>query len=380
MWLTVGLFNEYIHSLEDAFSGLKFLLIGGDALVPSLVSQALAKESPPQRLINGYGPTETTTFAATYEIKSVASGTTSIPIGKPISGTQIYVLDDGLSPVPRGEIGEICIGGDGVARGYANQEAMTSEVFIADPFARVPGGRLYRTGDLGRWGESGDLEFIGRRDQQVKIRGFRIELGEVEAALRRFPDVCQSVAIVQEDRPGGKRLVAYVVLAPMPDPCLDQDSNSTSTNLDMRCRQIREQLRQLLPSHLVPASIIRLDALPLTPNGKIDRAALPKTVSQEYSSSNHVAPSTPTENALSIIWKEALKTDRLGIDDNFFELGGDSMTIIEVIGNVADLLQVDLAFTALYENPTLRQFAISVETMLAKRSKQTPIDPALIPS
>jgi len=148
----------------------------------------------------------------------------------------------------------------------------------------------------------------------------------------------------------------------------------------MRSHQIREQLSQLLPSHLVPASIIRLDALPLNPNGKIDRAALPKLVSQECISSDYVPPSTPTENALCIIWKEALKIDRLGIDDNFFELGGDSMTIIEVIGNVADLLRVDLAFTALYENPTLRQFAISVETMLAKRSEQPNINPALISS
>ena len=211
LWLTVGLFNQYVDALEQAFSGLEYLLIGGDALDPSAVTRARAKPAPPRHLINGYGPTETTTFASTFLITAIAQNAASIPIGKPIANTCIYILDSKMEPVPIGMAGEIYIGGPGVARGYLDQPELTAQRFVSDPFSDVSDARLFRSGDLGRWRADGNIEFVGRNDFQVKIRGFRVEPGEVETALRSYQGVRHAAVIAREDESGDKRLIAYVV-------------------------------------------------------------------------------------------------------------------------------------------------------------------------
>src|SRR5215467_10423443 len=210
LWLTVGLFNQYAEVLREELAGLRYLVIGGDAVDVRVVGRMLA-EGGPQHLLNGYGPTETTTFAAVYEIGGVGEGARSVPIGRPIANTQIYVLDSEGEPVPEGVAGELYIGGAGVACGYMKRAELTAERFVVDPFAKEGegGARMYRTGDLGRWLPEGNIEFLGRNDGQVKIRGFRIELGEIEARLMEHGGVREAVVVAREDEPGEKRLVAY---------------------------------------------------------------------------------------------------------------------------------------------------------------------------
>jgi amino acid adenylation domain-containing protein len=211
MWLTVGLFNEYVDALEEAFSGLEYLLVGGDTLDPSIIARALQKPSPPKHIVNGYGPTETTTFASTFPISAANGIAGTLPIGRPIANTCIYILDGNREPAQIGETGEIHIAGDGIARGYIGQPEATAERFGPDPFSDFPGSRMYATGDLGRWHADGNIEHLGRNDSQVKIRGFRVELGEIEAALRGYPGVKQSVVVACEDEHQQKRLIGYVI-------------------------------------------------------------------------------------------------------------------------------------------------------------------------
>ena len=212
LWLTVGLFNQYAEVLREELAGLRYLVIGGDAVDVRVVGRMLA-EGGPQHLLNGYGPTETTTFAAVYEIGVVGEGARSVPIGRPIANTQIYVLDRQGEPVPAGVTGELYIGGAGVARGYMKRAEQTAERFVVDPFVQEGGARMYRTGDLGRWLPDGNIEFLGRNDDQVKIRGFRIELGEIEARLLEHGGVREAVVVAREEEAGEKRLVAYYTSA-----------------------------------------------------------------------------------------------------------------------------------------------------------------------
>ncbi|HET8799342.1 MAG TPA: amino acid adenylation domain-containing protein, partial [Thermoanaerobaculia bacterium] len=211
LWMTVGLFNQYVDQLPDAFRQLRFLLVGGDALDPRTIRQLLNSANRPEHVVNGYGPTETTTFAITHDIRDVAADARSIPLGRPIANTQIYIVDRRGEPVPVGVAGEICIGGDGVARGYLNRPELTAERFVRDPFAEDPDARMYKTGDRGRWLADGTIEFLGRTDFQVKIRGFRVELGEIETRLGQCAGVRDAVVLAREDVPGDKRLVAYLV-------------------------------------------------------------------------------------------------------------------------------------------------------------------------
>ncbi|HEU0076634.1 MAG TPA: amino acid adenylation domain-containing protein, partial [Longimicrobiaceae bacterium] len=208
LWLTVGLFNEYAEALQDEWRRLRYLIVGGDALDPRVIGGVL-RHGPPAHLLNGYGPTETTTFAVTHEVRQVEEGARSIPLGRPISNTRVYLLDRAGEPVPVGVAGELYIGGAGVARGYQGRPGLTAERFVADPFSGEAGARLYRTGDLGRWRADGTIEFLGRTDHQVKVRGFRIEPGEIEARLVEHPGVREAVVVAREDAPGSRRLVAY---------------------------------------------------------------------------------------------------------------------------------------------------------------------------
>ncbi|MFC6089703.1 amino acid adenylation domain-containing protein [Saccharothrix lopnurensis] len=313
LWLTAGLFHEIAAADPGAFTGLRQLGCGGDVISPEHCA-AVLREVPDLRIVDGYGPTEGTTFASAHAVRPADLAAASLPIGRPVTGTRCYVLDDDLHPVPVGTPGQLHIGGTGLARGYLGHPGLTARRFVADPFGR--GTRLYRTGDLVRWTRDGLLEFLGRADDQVKIRGFRVEPAEVEAALRRHPDVAEAVVVPHEHVPGHKQLVAYVV---------------TGAGAD----ELRAFLSDTLPAHLVPGVFVPLPALPLMVSGKVDRRALPPP--RARSTRAHVAPSGAREEVLARVWAEVLGVERVGADDNFFALGGDSILSIQVVSRAREL-------------------------------------------
>nr|UXB95126.1 non ribosomal peptide synthetase [Pseudomonas syringae] len=342
LWMTAGLFHQYASGLGEAFSRLRYLIVGGDVLDPAVIARVLAN-NPPQHLLNGYGPTEATTFSATYEITSVGNG--SIPIGKPVGNSRLYVLDNQGQPVPLGVPGELYIGGQGVARGYLNRDELTLEKFVADPFDSDPQAQLYRTGDLVRWRTDGNLEYLGRNDEQVKIRGFRVELGEIEARLAEHSEVREAVVLCRQDAPGDKRLAAYVT-ARQPESVLDIE-------------HLRSHLQGLLPDYMVPAAYVQLDALPLTANGKLDRKALPVPDAQSVVSRGYEAPQGDVEKLLASIWADVLKVEQVGRHDHFFELGGHSLLAVTLIERMRQIgLSADVR--ALFSQPTLAALAAAV--------------------
>ncbi|RMR45654.1 Syringopeptin synthetase, partial [Pseudomonas syringae pv. syringae] len=307
LWLTAGLFHQYADGLMEVFAGLRYLIVGGDVLDPAVIARVLAQGAP-QHLLNGYGPTEATTFSTTYEITAADHG--GIPIGRPIANSQVYVLDALRQPVAVGVPGELYIGGQGVAKGYLNRDELSATQFVADPFSGHDGALMYRTGDLGRWRADGNLEYLGRNDGQVKIRGFRIELSEIEAVLATHPAVHEAVLLARQDT-GEKRLVAYFTLRE-PQQTLEIET-------------LRSHLQARLPDYMVPAAYVRLDALPLTANGKLDRKVLPVPDAQALVSRGYEAPQGEVENLLATIWAEVLKVGQVGRHDHFFELGGHSL-------------------------------------------------------
>ena len=354
LWLTASLFNAVIDQAPEALSRVRQLLIGGEALSAPHVRRALSQLNMTE-VINGYGPTETTTFACCYHIARQLNETTcTIPIGRPIANTEVYLLDSNLAAVPVGVTGEVYVGGDGLARGYLNGPELTAERFIPNPFSREPGARLYKTGDLARYLPDGNIEFLGRIDHQVKIRGFRIELEEIETVLADHPGVHQSVAIVREDEPGKNRLAAYVVAKPEFAP--------TTSDL-------RGFLKDKLPEYMVPSAFVMLDALPLTPNGKLDRKALPAPdPSRPDLETRFVAPRTPVEETLARIWTEVLKLEAVGVHDNFFDLGGHSLLATQVVSRMRHALQVEFPLRALFENPTVANLAVHITQIQARRA------------
>jgi acyl carrier protein len=306
------------------------------------VRQVLER-SAPKRLTNGYGPTECTTFAVTYEVKEVPDGATTVPIGRPLANTDVYVLDERMQPVPVGVTGELYLGGVGLAWGYLNRPELTAERFVPHPFSPEPTAKLYRTGDLVRYRPDGNIEFLGRRDAQVKVRGFRIELGEVEAALARHPGVGTVTVMAREDGPGGKQLVAYVV---------PREGQSVELG------GLRAFLKELLPEYMLPSAFVRLEALPLTPNGKVDRKALPAPEQQRAELGGaYVVPEVGVEQSLAAIWSEVLRLDRVGADDNFFDLGGNSLLLQTVHARLESLVGRRVPLVALFQFPTVRALA-----------------------
>ncbi|MDH5538703.1 MAG: amino acid adenylation domain-containing protein, partial [Rhizobacter sp.] len=327
---------------EPALSGadsLRHLVCGGEVMDPSL-AQALQHRLPHTRLGNFYGPTETSIDATHLDVDEAASHWTSIPIGRPIANTRCHVLDDRGQPVPVGVAGELHVGGVGVARGYLNQPALSAERFVADPF--VPGRRLYRTGDLARYRADGQIEYLGRVDLQVKLRGYRIELGEIEAALLARPEVQACAVALREDRPGLKRLVAYVS-GPAAEPAA-----------------LRQFLRQRLPDHMVPEVVVVLAALPRLPNGKLDRKSLPAP-QVTPGDTRHAAPQTATEIAVADVWCEVLGRSRVGLHDNFFDLGGHSLLAMQVVSRLRARLHIELPLLRLFVDPTLQALAGIIE-------------------
>jgi len=349
LWMTVGLFNEYVDRMGTAFRGLKYLIVGGDALEPRTVDRLLRSSYGPRQMLNGYGPTETTTFAAMFAIHGVPERARSVPIGGPIANTQIHILDPMGQEVPVGVAGEIYIAGDGVARGYLNRPELTAERFVNNPFSDTPGERMYRSGDLGCWRADGQIEFLGRNDNQVKLRGFRIELGEIEARLISCPGVREALVVVRVESTGEKRLVAYFTAMPGAEP---ED------------RELRRLLQERLPEYMVPAAWVRLAAFPLTSNGKVDRAALPLPgMSREHGDSS-AGPTTDIERALADIWREVLMRDEIGRDENFFEAGGNSLLAVRALSRAATRLAVHIPMSILYEAPTIAGIARALQEQL----------------
>jgi len=312
------------------------LLSGGEALPRDLADRLLGCGS---ELWNMYGPTETTVWST---LERVRAGSEPVSIGRPLANTEIYVVDARLQPVPAGVPGELLIGGLGVARGYLARPELTAEKFIADPFGARPGRRLYRTGDLARWRRDGRLEVLGRIDHQVKLRGFRIELGEIESVLGEHPAVRQAVVICREDRPGDKRLVAYVVA----------QANDAPTSADLRAF-----VKARLPEYMVPSTCVLLERLPLTPNGKADRRALPAPEATANEGATFAAPRTEEEATLARLWAEVLGVERVGIDDDFFDLGGHSLLATQLISRVQKAFGGELGLRTLFEAPTVAGFA-----------------------
>lgn len=323
MFLTTSLFNQMARGDAGTFTGLRVLLAGGEAIDAGCVRKALSQHGV-KEVVNGYGPTETTTFASCYRVKELEETAATVPIGRAISNTRLYVLDGEMRPVGIGINGELYIGGAGLARGYWGQPGLTAEKFVPDPLGGAGGERLYRTGDLVRWREDGNLEFIGRRDGQIKIRGFRIELGEIEAVLAAHPDVREAVVVAQENQQGDKWLAAYIV------PRQAQSIELGPSEAEQRsCEEILNHVKERLPEYMVPVSCIRIKQLPLNPNGKLDRKAL-ATPKRNAFSRPYEAPCGELEEKLAKIWADVLKVERVGRHDNFFDLGGHSILAIEV--------------------------------------------------
>jgi aspartate racemase len=337
VWLTAALFHQMVDAQLDSLCHVRQILAGGEALSVSHVQKMIANLGN-HRLINGYGPTENTTFTTCHVMTSSSRIGRSVPIGVPISNTQVYVLDPQLQPVPVGVHGELYIGGDGLARGYLNAPELTKERFIAHPFSEEPGARLYKTGDMVRYLADGSIEYIGRRDHQVKIRGFRVELGEIEVTLKEHGAVEEAVVLCRQDTPGEKRLVAYVVLT--------DEAGTTMGDL-------KSFVRSRLPGYMVPSALVSLAAMPLTPNGKIDRHALPQPDRTRRLDSEYVPPRTEAQRIIAAIWQDILKVSHVGIHDNFFDLGGHSLLVMELQRRLGETFHTGLSIVTLFEHPTV---------------------------
>lgn len=340
LWLTAGLFHLMVDERLEDLRGLRQLLAGGDVLSPSHVRRAV-EALPNCKIINGYGPTENTTFTCCHTIDREFAGDSPVPLGRPIGNTTVHILDEAMAPAPIGIPGELFIGGDGLARGYWRQPELTAAKFVADPFSKIPGARLYRSGDLARWRADGVVEFIGRADEQVKVSGYRIELGEIETALRRHEAVRDAAVITRERPNGSKEFAAYVIPA---------------GNADPPAGELRAFLRRTLPDAAIPVEYISTAALPLTGNGKVDRRALSE-VSQP-----HALPSAPPETDLectiSGVWREAIgHAAEIDVNENFFDLGGNSLRAIEAHARLERALDRSFPLTALFQYPTIKSLS-----------------------
>ena len=328
------------------------LLVGGEAMTVSLARQLDALL--PGRLLNMYGPTETTVWSAAHPVTTIGE---SVPIGRPLANTELFVLDAHLQPVPAGVAGELFIGGEGVARGYLNRPGLTAQKFIPHPFRPTPNTRLYRTGDRARFRADGTMEFLGRLDQQVKIRGHRIELGEIETVLRQHAQVRECAVHIWEAAPGDQRLVACVVSEPAR---ARPDAND-----------LRLFLKSRLPDEMVPAAFILLDKLPLTPNGKLDRKALPHPEkARPEGEAAYAAPRTGMEKGIARIWAELLRIETVGLHDNFFDLGGHSLLVVQAQARLRDGFGVNVPVVRLFQHPTVGALARFLENGESRSSLQ----------
>jgi tyrocidine synthetase III len=335
LWLTSPLFNQLSEVNPRIFAPLKYLLAGGDVLSPRHINQ-VRETCKDLQIINGYGPTENTTFSCCHKINKNYRG--SIPIGSPISNSTVYILDKFQRPVPIGLFGELCVGGDGVARGYLNQPELTAEKFVENPFN--PAEKIYKTGDLVKWLPDGTIEFIGRIDNQVKIRGFRIELGEIEARLLQHKDIKEAVVLSKTELGNEKSLCAYI-----------------ATEHKISLPELRSHIGAELPDYMIPSYFIQVDKMPLNQNGKIDIKALSGLSGRIDNSALYVAPRNTTEVKLAQLWNEVLGLERIGIDDNFFELGGHSLKATLLMSKINKEFSVDISLKEIFIDPKIRSLA-----------------------
>jgi len=330
---------------EQAADAASAFVIGGENLVAETL-RLWREHAPATRLFNEYGPTETVVGCCVHEVQIDDPTSGSVCIGRPIANTQLYVLDENMTPVAPGVAGELFIGGTGVGLGYLNRPELTAERFLSDPFSTKTDARLYRSGDLARFRNDGVLEYLGRADDQVKIRGYRIELGEIEANLAAEPSVQACAVIAREDEPGNRQLVGYIV----------PRNGALDTN------ELKESLGTRLPEYMVPSQFMLLDALPLTQNGKIDRKALPAPA--DASRGEGGPPRTETQKAIATVWCELLRTEGIGIQDDFFDLGGQSMTAVGLVTRLRALFNINLEIAVLFERPTIAGLAEAIDMLV----------------
>lgn len=346
VWLTSALFNQVIEELPEMLKGVGQVLVGGEALSVHHVRSAFSYLGSETKIINGYGPTESATFACCYTVpRDLSADATSVPIGRPISNTQVYLLDRDGDLVPPGVAGEMYIGGDGLSLGYLNREELNRTSFVASPLDELPDTRLYRTGDICRYLQDGRVEFIGRIDNQVKVRGFRIELDGIEAALNASEDIRQSVVVMREDEPGDKRIVAYVV---------------STTGEEIALSALRDFLLESLPTYMMPQSVITLKELPLNRRGKVDRTALPPPVRQ-ISHQPVELPQTKLQRTIADVFRHVLKVEDVGLDDNFFDLGGQSLLVMRAHARLKTQFDRVPSITDFFQFPTIRTLAAHLD-------------------
>jgi amino acid adenylation domain-containing protein len=336
------------------------LVLGGEASSWELIGQ-VQEMAPELRILNHYGPTETTVGVLTCEVEGEGEYQTgSVPLGRPLKGARVYVLDRGMEPAGVWVAGEVYVGGEQVARGYLNEAEQTAVRFVPDPFSEECGKRLYRTGDLARYLPDGRVEFLGRADHQVKIRGYRIELGEIEVALKEHGGVSESVVVIRESEEGEKRLVGYVV---------------AREGKELEASELRRYVSERLPEYMVPGAIVKLERMPLTANGKLDRGALPEPEREEEG--EYIAPRTQIEELVAGVWSELLGVARVGVNDNFFELGGHSLLVTRVASRMSEAVQIEIPFQIFFEKRTVAELAESIEAAL--RGEQGLRMPPVVP-
>lgn len=361
LWLTAGLFHQAVDQSFEGLVGLRYLLAGGEVLSVNHVRKALDLMSGDSQLINGYGPTEGTVFTCCHVITDLAPGSISVPIGVPVSNTEVWILDSFLLPVPIGVHGELCIGGEGVARGYHRRPGLTAEKFVANPFSQKSGAVLYKTGDQVRFRAGGKIEFQGRVDYQIKLRGFRIELGEIESVLKSHFSVADTVVLLREDMPGNKQLVAYILpVDETPPPSVEG---------------LRLHLSQSLPTYMIPTHFVVMDVFPLTPNGKVNRRALP---APEQRRETKAAPRHPEEQLLYDIWRGVIQTEQIGIHDVFFEIGGNSLSAIQIVSRIHHTFGVNVPVRAIFEHPSIAELGAYIRALRAQGQDEPGIPP-LVP-
>jgi aspartate racemase len=356
-WFTSGLFSQMVEHELDRLCGVRQVLAGGDVLsVPHV--RRFVHAATGSTLINGYGPTENTTFTCCHRISRDQRIESTVPIGRPISNSEVFVLDPHLNPQPVGVPGELYAGGDGIALGYWNRPELTAERFLPHPFKSDPASRVYRTGDRVRYRDDGTIEFLGRFDHQVKIRGHRVELGEIEAALAQHPSVSEAAVIVEQQGDGSKRLDAYV-----------------AAHVAVSGPELRQDLASRLPEYMLPSTFTVLEDLPKTASGKVDRRALPAL--RTLSSDAHLGtPRNRTEEELARMWCEVLNVKAVGIHDNFFDLGGHSLLSTRIIARIRVHYGVELPLRALFDAPTIAALAARLKTGANDRDRHlVPLQP-----
>jgi len=350
-WSLIKISPAHLHVLGQRLESTSLpcrvnaFVVGGEAL-PTATVELWRSICPEIRLINEYGPTETVVGCSVYDVPLDWTTAASVPIGRPIANTRLYVLDEHLRPLPVGVAGELYIGGAGVARGYLNQPRLTAERFAPDPFSPDPCARMYRSGDLARWRADGTLEYLGRSDSQVKIRGYRVEPGEIEAALLSLPEIAQAAVVAREDPAAGRQLIAYVV---------------ARHEMPLDGAAVRQALAEVLPSYMVPAFVVVLNALPLTAHGKIDRGLLPTPSPVPEASAEAL---TPHEEILAGLFAETLGLKRVGLGESFFDLGGHSLLAAQLVNRIRSTLGIDVPIRSIFTAPSVKQLARALTTRL----------------